>query len=381
MWEITQNRNVLFGAGSLAMVGSLLTRFDVHRVLLTTYDGTCGAVRQCLESLSESGLDVWVDSSIQCEPDLAAVDALSAHAISLNADAILAVGGGSVMDAAKAAAMLVKNGGCAEDYQMNGRIAKLPSLPVVAVPTTAGTGSEASKVSVVYNPSNGLKKSIYSPYMIPDAVILDPAATIGLSPAVTASTGIDALSHAIESYVSLNAMPYTEMYGLHAIRLIEKSLVRCVENGADIESRGDLLLASYFAGCALQAGIGLAHILAQPLGGLMHIPHGEACSVFLPLSMEFNRDACLLKYCDIALALGAKAGQTDCDTADTGITLVRELIAKVKTPTNLERYVDVGNFDRELAVSTIYNATGHIKCNPRPVDENAVRWALNKVMP
>ncbi len=207
-----QNRHVIFGASKVKVIPSLVRSFTQKKWLVMAFRDTADFVKDILRELSEQNISYIVDASLHHEPETTDIDRTAKLARDNGCGAVLAIGGGSVMDAAKAVAMLVTNPGTVVDYQMKGKVVENPTVPLIAVPTTSGTGSEATKVSVVYNPDNGLKKSFYSPYMIADTVILDPEITATLPERVTVSTGVDALSHAIESYVSLNATPYEGSY-------------------------------------------------------------------------------------------------------------------------------------------------------------------------
>ena len=376
MFEISQNKRVLFGSGSIAEVSNILTEISAKKVFILSYTQLLPA--SFLKALEHA--DTYICDIVQNEPDLAIIDRLAAMLVEQKSDVILAIGGGSVLDAAKAASMIATNGGTAEDYQMKGRVITMPSLPLIMIPTTAGTGSESTKTSVLRN--GRIKKSIHSPHMMAETVILDPDLTIGLSQSLTASTGIDALSHAVESYVSLNANIYTRMYSLKAIEQIGKSIVTAVNDGKNLEARAGMLYASFFAGCALHAGIGLAHIIAQPIGGMFNVPHGEACSIFLPYSMEFNLETCPAAYCDIGRALGIKNDGNDVKTAKLAIQKINEIISVVKTPTSLKSYVKETATDKFLneTVAIVMQATGHIKCNPRPVSDSDIKQVLTMAL-
>ena len=194
--------------------------------------------------------------------------------------------------------------------------------------------------------------------MIADIVILDPTLTVALPRKITVATGMDALSHAIESYVSLNASPMTEMYGLKAIEMINKYFITACNEPSNIEARG-----------AITAGIGIDHIMAQPLGAMFHIPHGDACSIFLPVSMELNLDYATAKYAKIAEALGvADPSKSDRDNALAAIEKVKSLRAEVGAPDHLAPYIKepVSN---DFLIDTVKRTTGHITCNPKPLDE------------
>ena len=205
--------------------------------------------------------------------------------------------------------------------------------------------------------------------MIADIVILDPTLTVALPRKITVATGMDALSHAIESYVSLNASPMTEMYGLKAIEMINKYFITACNEPSNIEARGGMMIASYLGGYAITAGIGIDHIMAQPLGAMFHIPHGDACSIFLPVSMELNLDYATAKYAKIAEALGvADPSKSDRDNALAAIEKVKSLRAEVGAPDHLAPYIKepVSN---DFLIDTVKRTTGHITCNPKPLDE------------
>ena len=355
MFDVIQNRRILFGNGKTALIPELFREVTDKKILILAFSETAKCVADILSLVRDAGIEYILDTSLHSEPSTLDIDRIAAKADGCGA--VLAIGGGSVLDCAKAVAMLATNGGTVVDYQMNGKPIVNRTLPFFAVPTTSGTGSEASKVSVVYNPDNGLKKSFYSQYMIADTVILDPLMTVGLPESVTVSTGIDALSHAIESYVSLKA---------------------CVNNPHDVEARSDMALASYFGGCALNAGIGLDHIIAQPLGGITHIPHGVACAIFLPYAMEYNVEYATDKYCDIARVFGAQ-GENGLALAKEGIARVRAFLKDLNAPDSIRQYLPA-DFELEKAVDIVVGATGHIKCNPRPVDRTIIRNTISKVI-
>lgn len=376
MFDVIQNRRVLFGNGKTTLIPELIREVTDKKILILAFSETAKCVADILSLVRDAGIEYILDTSLHSEPSTLDIDRIAARADGCGA--VLAIGGGSVLDCAKAVAMLATNGGTVVDYQMNGKPIVNRTLPFFAVPTTSGTGSEASKVSVVYNPDNGLKKSFYSQYMIADTVILDPLMTVGLPESVTVSTGIDALSHAIESYVSLNATPYTEMFSMQAMRLVVKALKACVNNPHDVEARSDMALASYFGGCALNAGIGLDHIIAQPLGGITHIPHGVACAIFLPYAMEYNVEYATDKYCDIARVFGAQ-GENGLALAKEGIARVRAFLKDLNAPDSIRQYLPA-DFELEKAVDIVVGATGHIKCNPRPVDRTIIRNTISKVI-
>ncbi|WP_195277090.1 iron-containing alcohol dehydrogenase [Anaerotruncus rubiinfantis] len=381
MWEMIQNRRVIFGEGKVGEIGEILSWYGLRKAFFAIYDKNAPVYQSICADLDAHGIAHVAYDAIKGEPDLHVINNGRDLYVESGCDCTLAVGGGSVIDTAKAIGMMSTNGGLVEQYQMEGRpVTKLPPF-YIAVPTTAGTGAEATKVAVVSNNYNGLKKSLYHTTMIADVTILDPSLTVGLGAKATAATGMDALSHAIESYVSLNANPVTEIYGLRAMELAAKALpVACTEPG-NLQARGDMLVASYFGGVAISAGIGIAHIMAQPVGAMYKIPHGDACSIFLPLAMEFNIDHATCKYADVARALGVeKIGASDMDNAKRAIEEVRRIRSLVGAPDTLAPYLHGEKPDLDFVVDTVKKTTGHITCNPRPVDAQVYRDIFEKAM-
>lgn len=380
MWEIVNNRRVIAGEGAVSQIGGILEWHGLKKVFLAVFSTNSAAFGQICAILKDGGVQYYVYDKIVDEPDLDVINKGRDLYVAEGCDCVIAVGGGSVIDAGKAIGMLAVNGGNIEQYQMDGKaVTKLPPL-FIAVPTTAGTGAEATKVSVVKNNYNGLKKSVYHTTMIAEIAILDPLLTVDLPAPITASTGMDALSHAVESYVSLNANPLSEMYSLKAIELVGQSLVTAYNEPKNLQARENMLLGSYLAGCSLTAGVGLAHIMAQPVGAMFKIPHGDACSIFLPEVMKMNLSDSLDKYVRIALELGVDpCGGSKEQVASAGIVRIEELRKAVNAPDRLKPYIKEA-IDMEHVLETVMKTTGHIKCNPRPVDEQLMREIFNKVL-
>lgn len=380
MFEIVNNRQVIFGENKISEIPGLLKWYGCRKVFFAAYSSSADSYIRIARALTEAGIEHVCYDKVAGEPDLHMINGGRDIFLDQHCDCTLALGGGSVIDTAKAIGMLAVNGGNVEDYQMNGKqVTAVPPL-FIAVPTTSGTGAEATKTSVVLNNYNGLKKSLYHTTMIADIVILDPSLTTGLPAKITAATGMDALSHAIESYVSLNASPLTEMYGLKAIELINQSLKDACQNPGDLEARGNMMLGSYLGGLAITAGIGIAHIMAQPLGAMYKIPHGDACSIFLPGSMELNLDYAESRYANVAKALGvSKAGCTDRENALNAIRRVREIRREINAPVSLAPYI-TETPDMDFIIETVKKTTGHITCNPCPLTEQLMGDAFEKAM-
>lgn len=379
-FETVFNRHVIYGPGKLAQVPETISWYGVKKVFVATFDKDNDSFKTLVAALENVGIDCVVYDEIHGEPDANCINTGRDIFTSQGCDCSIAFGGGSIIDAAKSINMLAVNGGDVEEYQMDGRpVTSEPPL-FIAIPTTSGTGAEATKTAVVYNNANGLKKSLYHTTMIADVVVLDPELITSLPAAITSATGMDALSHAIESYVSLNASPVTEMYGLAAIRLIAANLERATKEPGDLEARGAMMLASYFGGVAITAGIGIAHIMAQPLGGTFKIPHGDACSIFLPASIQLNRDHARDRYIDVAKAFGIETVDLDSDQIiDALIDKIGELQNAIGAPTNLTPYLP-DQVELDDLIDVIKRTTGHITCNPRPLDENLMREAYKMAL-
>lgn len=282
---------IIFGQ---AAVESLRAELRAERVLLVSDAGLAqiGLVEQFRAGLSEGGRQIVAFAAISTNPTTAEVAAGLARAQEMEAQTLVALGGGSAIDVAKAIAMLMANGGSYADYQWGGRPISQPGLPLLAVPTTAGTGSEVTKVAVIVDPERPFKKGVLSPLMFPRAAIIDPELTRSLPPLLTAATGMDALSHALEAYSGRRANPHTDQLALAALETIRWALPRAAADGADMGAREAMMLAALWAGTAMDhAGLGLIHSLSGPLTGALHLHHGLANAILLPHVLRFNLPA------------------------------------------------------------------------------------------
>jgi alcohol dehydrogenase class IV len=248
------------------------------------------------------GFDLF--DKVEPEPRLELADEGAKIALKKKCDAVIGIGGGSAMDVAKAVSVLAANKGKAVDYLGLNKVPG-PGLPTIMVPTTAGTGSEVTFTAVFIRKNLKKKEGMNSPYLYPDLALLDPQLTLSLPPGPTATTGLDALCHAIESYTSINASPMSEIMSLEAIRLISENLRICVHEGGNLEAREQMLLGSLYAGLGLaNAGVTVVHSLSYPLGGKYGIPHGLANTIMLLPVMAFNLPAALEKFTIIAEIMG-----------------------------------------------------------------------------
>jgi alcohol dehydrogenase len=270
------------------------------------------------------------------------VDEVASVVRASKADILIGLGGGSPIDLAKAVSMLQTHEGSVRDYLFGGsKTVSKAGMPLIAIPTTAGTGSEVSAASVITDLQNRIKLSVTHDNLIPKIALVDPLLHVGMPPLITASTGMDALTHAIESYTSLNAEPISDALGIYAIRLIGENLRTAVANGQNIEARTNMAIASLIAGAAfVNGGLGVVHGIAQAMGGLHHTAHGIANGVILPYAMQRNYVGNLEKFRDIAVALGEDVeGLSLREAAYASAEAVYDLLSDVQAPASLK---DVG---------------------------------------
>jgi alcohol dehydrogenase class IV len=337
-FEFATAQRIVFGVGVFQEAG-LLAKALGKRVLVVTGRDRSRSNR-LIDLLGAEGLAVQ-SFALAGEPTIADIRAGVACARAADADLIIALGGGSAMDGGKAIAALAANQGDLLQYlEVIGQARSLERhpLPCIAIPTTAGTGSEATRNAVLVSPEDGLKVSLRHAWMLPAVALVDPELTRDLSPAITASTGLDALTQLIEPFVSTRSNPLTDVLCLEGLRRVARSLRQAWENGQDLQAREDMSLASLCGGLALaNAGLGAVHALAAPLGGQRPIPHGVACAALLPhvmaanlqkLRSEQGSDLAIAKFTELArLLTGRPAGE-----AEEGVHWVKTLVETLQIP-------------------------------------------------
>ncbi|NPV73805.1 MAG: iron-containing alcohol dehydrogenase [Pelotomaculum sp.] len=329
---------IITGRGSLKRIADEAKGLGATRVLIVTDPVLLktGLIERVKEALAPAGLETGIFSGVEPEPRLQIVTECLKAVKEGGYDLIVAVGGGSSMDVSKAASVLMTNPGTINDY-LGVNLIPRPGIPVIAVPTTAGTGSEVTPIAILSDVEEQLKKGVVSPYLLPRVAIVDPELTVTMPPAITAATGMDALTHAVESYISVNATPITDILALEAIRLIALNLRTAVANGQDIEARSNMSMASLLAGIAFaNAGVGAVHALAYPLGAQFHVPHGVANAVLLPYVMESNLLGALPRFKTMALAMGEKVEDlSDRLAADKFNEAIKLLATDIRIPLHL----------------------------------------------
>lgn len=305
-FTITQPTQIHFGQGMIESLPEVISDLRGTKPLVVIDPGLekAGIDTNILAILGKAGTEYTVFNNIDPEPGLKLADLATETAKQNNCDCVVGAGGGSAMDVAKAASILLTNGGKAVDYLGLGKIKK-PGVPKIMIPTSAGTGAEVTFTAVFINEETGSKGGMNGDPLYPEAAILDPELTVSLPPNVTASTGLDALAHALEAYTSTQAHPVSEMYSLEAIDLISNNIRAAYADGRNMEARTNMLLASLLGGKALaMAGVGLVHAMAYPLGGMFGIAHGLANAVLLPYVTEYNVIGNLEKHANLAALFG-----------------------------------------------------------------------------
>jgi alcohol dehydrogenase class IV len=332
--QILNPRKVVFGPDSLDQFVTDFIRLDHKRLYLITIPQILATLTDAIVRLESAGVEVLMNQSILDEPDFDDFYRLLDEVRAFEADGVVGIGGGSVMDTAKLLAAKLLNDQTVDDVIVNG-FSKPRTTYLACIPTTSGTGSEVSP-NAIFVSSTGGKVGVISPELVPDAAYIDPALTESVPPSVTASTGIDALAHCIEAYTNKFAHPVIDLVALEGIRLIGGSLKAAYDRGNDAEARSNVALGSMYGGmCLGPVNTAAAHALAYPLSTEFNIPHGLSVALLLPHVMEYNLPASVNRYADVAVALGAMREGSEENTARLGISRLKDLIAACGLPSSL----------------------------------------------
>lgn len=330
--------DILFGVDVHKELGSTIRQLKGTRVFVITDQGVsrAGILEKILKVINDDGIQTAYYDNVVPEPPIESVQEVASRVREGGYDLIVGLGGGSPMDVAKVVSVLQGNDDPIESMVGTGNVKK-PGLPTIAIPTTAGTGSEVTQIAIFTFEKEQTKKGIVSPYLFVSAAVVDPVFTYGLPSHITAHTGMDALVHAIESYLSLKANPMSDMFALEAIGVISRYIRKAVHNGDDIEARYYMSLGSLKAGLAFSnASTAAVHALAYPLGGTFHIPHGLSNTLMLKSVMEYSFAGNLERYADIASAMGENIeGLTEREAALKSIEGVENLALDLGVPTRL----------------------------------------------
>jgi alcohol dehydrogenase class IV len=370
MFEFRAPAVVRFGAGVFADVGLQARTLACRHVLLTCDPGmrAMGLIDRALDYLRDAGVSATVFDGVHPEPlDSDVVAGLEAYR-EAQCDGLIAVGGGSSIDAAKAIGAMATNEGIIADYAMGGKPLERPKVPLLAIPTTAGTGSEVTRVTIITDTRYDVKLLVSHPFLIPEVALVDPALTLTMPPRLTMATGIDALTHALEAYISVRATPISDMYALEAIQLIAGNLRQAWASGSNARAREHMMLGSLLAGLAFgNSSVGLVHGMARPIGAHFHIPHGISNAVLLTECMEFSMIGAPDRFAAIASAMGENVEALSMmQAARIAVEAIRGLCNDVGVPRLLDLGVDRDQFCQlmsKMAADGI--ASGSPGNNPR----------------
>jgi alcohol dehydrogenase class IV len=382
-FEFATATRIMFGEGALRRVAPAAKQWGSRVLVVTGYPPE--RADRLLSDLEAAGARSFT-FAVESEPTIDLIARGLEQARGDQCDVVIAIGGGSVIDTGKAIAALLTNPGELMDYLEvvgKGNAIRNPAAPFIAVPTTAGTGAEVTRNAVLGVPERQVKVSLRSPLLLPRLAVVDPELTFGLPPAITARTGLDALTQLIEAYVSIRANPMTDGFCVQGIPLAARSLRRAFHQGHDAEARRDMSLAALLSGLALaNAGLGVVHGFAAPLGGRFHAPHGAICAAILPYGMEINLHAlrarapqsdALRRYQEVACML---TGRGDA-TAEDGIRWTREICQELEIPP-LKTY-GIGEQDVAALVADAAKASS-MKGNPLALTTEELQEVLRRAM-
>ena len=384
-YEFQNSTKIISGKRSIDNIPSELNFFGCNRPLLISDEvlNKIGTVEKIVKATEKNGIKIgYTFTNVPPDSDLKIINELSKKYYDNNCDSIVAVGGGSVIDTAKGLRMLISQDAKDINKLMGNEILKAGKhIPFIVIPTTAGTGSEVTLVAVIEDKIKKVKMEFISYFLLPDVAILDPKMTISLPKKATASTGMDALCHAIEAYSCIQKNPMSDSYAISAISLIKDNLIKAVENGNDEEARLNMANASLMAGVSFSNSmVGLIHAIGHSLGAICHIPHGDAISILLPYVMKYNLDVCKDNYAKLLFFLTNEEEYINTareKRAEKTIEKVKELINYLHETTGLPNKLDITDEEIEKVAMTAIN-DGAIIVNPKKADYEDIVELLRK---
>jgi alcohol dehydrogenase class IV len=393
-WTFHTASQLVFGRNAVRQLGDIARRLRARRVLVVTDAmlDKAGALERVRQPLAEAGIVVEAFTGGEPEPSMRAGLACYEVGKQCKPDAVLGLGGGSNMDLAKLAALLLTHGGAPRDYVGDDKVPG-PVLPLICVPTTAGTGSEVSAAAVITDTDNQIKVGILSNYLRPASAVVDPLLTVSCPPKVTADSGIDALTHAIEAYTAVDNAefplpagersvyqgrhPLGDVLAEKAIAVIGRYLRRAVRDGQDLEARDGMALGATLAGMAFSnVGVAVVHALEYPVGGATHCSHGAGNGLLLPFVMRFNLPARLPEFARIAGMLGeSTSGLSESAAAERAVTAVEKLKSDIGIPSRLR---DIGVRQEQLRpfADKAFGIKRILRVNPRQVSADDLHAIL-----
>lgn len=358
-----------YGVGVVKKLGRELKEYDAKKVIIIADKGVkkAGLVDKITTILDESDIEYLVFDEVEPNPKDTNVEAGALAAVKFGADSMIALGGGSPIDCAKAIGVLISHGGNSIKQYEGKTAVKKAIPPLITIPTTSGTGSEVTFSSVITDTKNNYKMTVKSPLIAAKTALVDPELTMTMPPSVTASTGVDALTHAIEAYTAKVAEPISDAIALYAVELIYNNLKTAVFNGDDLGARSGMLMGSLLAGIAFShSDVASVHCMAESLGGMYDAPHGVCNSILLPYVMAYNMEYCKERYSRIARAMGAEF-----KTIDKGSKKAVDMVKQLTIEVNLPSFKSLGVAEKDfepLAEMSAKNIS--TESNPRPMSKN-----------
>ncbi|UOR11451.1 iron-containing alcohol dehydrogenase [Halobacillus amylolyticus] len=328
-------RTITYGRHALEKVGKeAAARGKKALIISDKVMDSLDYVSEGRDYLTKAGVESVVYLGVESEPTDTYVDEALELFKKENCDLVISLGGGSCIDTAKAIVVLATNGGYIGDYMGEKKVAEVAPIPHIAIPTTAGTGSEATDATIITNTSNDVKMMIKQPAFMPDAAIVDPLLTLSSPQHVTAATGVDALSHAVEGYISKRSHPMTDMIALSAMKLIVENIQAAYENGDNLDAREAMSLGSLQAGIAFSnSSVCLVHGMSRPIGALFHVPHGYSNAMLLPAVLEFSKEHSIKRLADLGRFFSPEAEQySEKEAADLAVSSVKNLCLQLNIP-------------------------------------------------
>ena len=375
---LLQPQKIVFGTGCIQTFVEDYKKLGLKRLYVLTAPPIRPLIEEAMDALKTAGVAIEIFQDIVAEPTVNDFKGILENARRFQADSVVGVGGGSVLDVTKLVAAFINSEQKVEDCFGTGFI-KAKGLWFACLPTTAGTGSEVSPNAILLDERDHLKKGIVSPYLIADVAYVDPKLTWTVPAKVTADTGMDALTHCIEAYTNKFAHPAVDIYALKGIQLIAAHLERAVKNGQDVEAREALALGSLYGGlCLGPVNTAAVHALSYPLGGEFHIPHGLSNAILLPSVMKFNMPAALKRYAEVAVAFGLPEGKTDDETAQRGVDFIYRLAEAVGIPDKLTA-LGIPQTAVDGMAKAAMEVQRLLKNNPREVTEQDARDIYNSL--
>lgn len=369
MFSFHSRTKVVFGERAVEALGAEVRALGVGKALVVTDRGIlrAGLLSRVERPLGEAGIRVAVFDEVVPNPTSTIVFGAAQTVRDEGADLVIGFGGGSSIDTAKAAAVLGVNEGTVEEYCAEDVLWPVPPMPIVAVPTTAGTGSEVSATAMITSTRQGIKMAMFGRSLLPAVAVVDPTLTLSLPPALTALTGVDALSHAVEAYTSIRANPISDALAFRAVELIVGGIRRAYADGHDMPARSDVMLGSTMAVlAAANAGLGIIHSLAHALGGQYDIPHGQAIAIGFPCAVEYNAGAVPEKYARLARVLGKSAA----DVSAEGVSRAAAgAVIELLDDLDIDRGLRAWGVEQEALprLAEISARDGCTPFNPRPI--------------